>query len=176
MKINKKIWKGHTCHVGSCDIKIKCHKALWLQNQCHRFMTWTYKRHITWFKAHGFWHTFFRHASVTNADVWHKFHILWLKLIVTNRHISCSGYWALNPSKKSYWANDQWSNCFTVSDDVVAIPHLVNLGHRSHIKLLMPLRQDAAWHKGYTSTSTMFKLTRFSLHSELPNASHTYVL
>ena len=37
-------------------------------------------------------------------------------------------------------------NCFTVGDDVVAIPHLVHLVHRPHIKLLMPLRHDAAWH------------------------------
>jgi hypothetical protein len=89
MKI-KKILKGRTWHVGSYDLKIKCHKALWLQIQCHRFMTWTYKCHITWFKAHGFWHACFYHAGVINVDMWQKFHILWLKSIVQNRHISCS--------------------------------------------------------------------------------------
>ena len=56
-----------SCYVVWCKLwlKIKCHKALWLQNQCHRRMTWTYKRHKTWFKAHGFWHIFL-------SCWWHK--------------------------------------------------------------------------------------------------------
>jgi len=55
-----------------CKLEWSCYVVwckLWLKIKCHRCMMWTYKRHKTWLKAHGFWHTFFRHAGVTNIDV-----------------------------------------------------------------------------------------------------------
>ena len=52
----------------------------------------TYKWHKTWFKAHGFWRQLSRRAGVTNANIWHKFHILRQRLILIKPHISCSEF------------------------------------------------------------------------------------